>query len=283
MRHRFKNIHKPLIILFLAFGFSASLNAGVSAYFNCGAFNTPQNRPFLETYLTIVGKSLFAKETNGHYQCSVNIVCTIFKDSAIVKANKYNLLGPEFNDKEGEISFIDNQRYSLPNGIYTIELSLTDNYSPGSKPFVIKETVQLAFSTKELQSSSIQLLESFKKAAVPGPISKSGYDLVPYTVNYYPESVKDLSFYFEAYNTDTILGSGKPFIYYYYLETSNNFVKLESYGSFKKQKASKINPLLDKIDIGKLSTGNYNLVIEIKDANNITHLQKKIFFRYGIP
>lgn len=275
----FKNIYKRLILLALAIILSAGLKAQVEAYFNSGTFNTPQNQPFLETYLTIVGNSLAAKQINGQFQNSVNIIATLYKDSTIVKANKYNLMGPMFFDNKNAPSFIDNQRYFLPNGVYTLQLSLIDNYSPQTKPLVIKETIDLAFKPAELEGSSIELLESFKRSTSPNVVSKSGFDLIPYTVNYFPETTKELSFYFESYNADTLLGNTKPFLYYYYIETSNTLTKLSSYGSFKKQLASKVNPLLGKIDISTLITGNYNLVIEIRDANNTMHLQKKQFFQ----
>jgi len=43
---------------------------------------------------------------------------------------------------------------------------------------------------------------------------------------------------------------------------------------FKKQSTSKVNPLLAQLDISKLGSGNYYLVIEIRDQNNIMQLEK---------
>jgi GWxTD domain-containing protein len=81
------------------------------------------------------------------------------------------------------------------------------------------------------------------------------------------------------YNADTILGNRKNFLYLYYLETADKMQKLNAFGSFKKQVSSAVNPLLAKLDITKLTSGNYNLVVEAKDENNIIHLQKKYFFQ----
>ncbi|MES2681496.1 MAG: GWxTD domain-containing protein [Bacteroidota bacterium] len=248
-------------------------------YFNLGVFNTPQNQPFIETYLTISGNSLFAREVNGKFQNSVNILFTVFKDSLIVKANKYNLSGPLFNDSVSAPVFIDNQRYPLPNGNYRLEIALTDNYNPAKKPFIIKQDLSLAYQSKNIQCSSIQALESYRKSEKPGPLTKSGFDMIPYTVNYFPETSNDLTFYFETYNTDTVLGKNKAFVYYYYIENSDNLTKLNDYGAFKKQTSAKVNPLLAKINISKLGTGNYNLVIGVKDEKNIMHVESKYFFR----
>jgi len=273
-----QNIQKQLFILIL-FLLSASSFSQVIAYFNVGAFNTPANKPYLETYLTIVGNSVSSKKTGNTYQSSVNIEVKILKDSNIVKANKYNLIGPVFADTLNPPAFIDNQRYSLPNGMYTLEMTITDKNQPSKKPTYIKQSLLISFDQRKIESSSIQILESYKKVTTPTAISKSGFDLVPYNVNYFPETSNELNFYFEAYNTDTILGQKKPFVYVYYLESSDNFTKLNSYGDFKKQTTAKVNPLLAKMNISTLGSGNYNLVIEIKDEKNITQIQQKFFFQ----
>ncbi|PBQ30497.1 hypothetical protein CNR22_01510 [Sphingobacteriaceae bacterium] len=269
-----------MILLILAVLLPCLVPAQVDAYFSFGKFTTPKNEPFVETYLTIVGKSLAVKSRGGdQLQNSVTIEFKVLKDSIIVKANKYNLMGPVFLSSEKSPTFIDNQRYALPNGVYEMELTLTDNYDPAKKPLLIKCPLVMDFDDKVLQSSSIQPLESFKKSIAESSISKSGYDLVPYPANLYPESTKELNFYYEVYNANLIIGEGKPFVFSYYLEVSSDQSILENYGAFKKQTASKVNPLLARMDITKLPSGNYDLVIDLKDANNVTRLQKKFPFQ----
>jgi GWxTD domain-containing protein len=275
---RFENTQKPVLALLLAVFSLTALTAQVDAYFSIGKFNTPSNESFVETYMTLVGQSLASKNIDDKLQSSVNVFVKIFKDSVVVKAAKYNIIGPAFLTPTNSPSFIDNQRYILPNGNYHLELVLRDNYDSTKKPLLIKSEITLDFNTKDMQGSSIQALESFKKSN-GGPISKSGFDLIPYTVNYYPESSNTLCFYFEAYNAHKVLGEDKPFLFSYYLESSDNLTKLNSYGSFKKDRTSGINPLLAKMDITKLGTGNYNLVIELRDTTNKLQLQKKYFFQ----
>jgi GWxTD domain-containing protein len=275
----FENTRKPLLMLLFAVFLKFGLTAQLDAYFSSGHFNTPKNQPYIETYLTIVGKSLSAKPVDNRLQNSVNIELKIYKDSSLFKTSRYNLIGPAFLSLAKPPSFIDNQRYSLPNGKYKLELALRDNYDSSKKPLLIKSFFQIDFSNMNIQASSIQALESFKKSTAESAVTKCGYDLIPYTVNYYPETTKELSFYFETYNTNLVLGENKPFIYSYYLETNGDGVKLNSYGSFKKHMSAAINPLLAKIDISKLGSGNYNLIIELKDSENKTHIKEKYFFQ----
>ncbi|MBX3163616.1 MAG: GWxTD domain-containing protein [Bacteroidetes bacterium] len=266
-----------LLLVFTLF-LNVNSSAQINAYFSKAVFNTPQNQPFLETYLTVVGSELAAMPVKEGFQNSVNVSLVIYKDTGILRANKYNVISPAFTNTNVAPSFIDNQRYALPNGKYILELTLIDNYSPSTKPLVIKSNVEINFSAEGLQNSDIQALESFKKSETPNALSKSGFDLIPYTVNYYPETSNELSFYFETYNADVALGKDKLFIYEYYIETADKFEKLNSYGSFKRQQANSVNPLLARLDISKLGSGNYNLVIELKSAENKTMLQKKYFF-----
>jgi GWxTD domain-containing protein len=271
----------PLLVLLLAIFLPNIFLSQISAYFDSNIFNTPQNQPFVETHLTIVGKSLVAKDEGGFFQNSANIALVIYKDTGTipVKINKYNLHSPAFATPTTAPTFIDNQRYSLPNGTYRLELTLADNHNPALKPLVIKQTVKIKFDDKTIQSSDVQALESFKKTSLTTPLTKSGYELVPYSVNYYPETSNQLAFYMETYNTDKTLGANRPMVYHYYLELADKLIPLSTYGSFKKQLTSSINPLLAKIDITKLGTGNYNLVVELRDSANIMHVKQKYFFQ----
>jgi GWxTD domain-containing protein len=276
-----KNNRKPLLAVLLAILLPNFFLGQIDAYFDSNVFNTPQNQPFLETHLTIVGKSLGVKENEGFFQNSVNITLVIYSDTSQipVKVNKYNLHSPAFLTATIAPIFIDNQRYSLPNGIYKLELTLADNYNINLKPLVIKQTIKIKFDDKTIQCSDIQALESFKKASATTPLTKSGYDLVPYTVNYYPETSNQLAFYMETYNNDKILGVNKPMVYHYYIESADKLKPLSNYGSFKKQLSSAINPLLAKMDITTLGTGNYNLVVELIDSTNVIHVQQRYFFQ----
>lgn len=270
---------KKLVLLFAFWGVILGVNAQISAYFNYGVFNIPNQKPFLETYFTLIGSHFKAKRVLNGFQSTAHIELVIYKADSIVKAAKYNLNGPLLNDTVNRPSFIDNQRYSLPNGEYRMELTLSDVNNPRKKPFTIKENININYNRKSIQGSSVQVLEKFSKSNVNSAISKSGMDLIPYNINYFDNSQKTLAFYFETYNADTILGKDKPFIYSYYIERNENLEKQMGLSGFKKQISAAVNPLLGQFDISKLSSGNYNLVIDVKDESNILQFQKKWFFQ----
>lgn len=251
----------------------------LDAYYKLGYFYVPSKGPFIETYITISGQSVARKPVKGGFQSAANVSLLISNEAGkIVQANKYNLNGPIYKDTTNIPAFIDNQRYPLADGTYTMELTVTDLYS-FQKPFKLVQVIKINYTNYPIQASSIQMLESFKKTTVPSEISKSGYDLIPYTVDYYPESQNKIAFYFEAYNADTFFGKNKSFIYKYYIENNDNLKPVEETYGFKKVSVAPVNPLLAQMDISNLPTGNYNLVVEVRDDKNIIQMQEKQFFQ----
>ena len=270
------------IRLFLTFILSLlfyNIFPNLTVYFNYGTFSTSNSKPYLETYLTISGNSVkFAPITNG-FQASVNVSWKIMKDTSIIKSANYNLKSPVISDTLQTPSFIDNQRFSLDNGIYNLVLIVTDNANP-SKTTKHSEKITILFNRdKKIYTSDIQILESYAKTNVPSILTKSGYNLIPYNINYFPKKQTAIKFYMETYNLDTLIGNGSKFMFNYYIENKETLRRLDEFSGFKKQTSNKVNPLLAQFDITALSSGNYNLVIEARDSLNQMLSQKKWFFQ----
>lgn len=264
-------------ILFIALCHCAFPN--VTVYFNYNIFNTASSKPYLETSLTISGNSVQFLPVKGGKQASVNIVWRILKGKELVKSSGYNLMSPTITDSLNKPSFIDNQRFSLENGTYELQLEIADNAFPDKKT-THKQQIIIDFKRDhKIYSSEIQALESYNKAATQGPLTKNGYDLVPYNINYYPKTQNSLKFYIESYNVDSVLGKQAKFLYSYYVENSENLRRVAILNGYQKQNAQKLNALLAQFDISTLPSGNYNLVIELKDSANKIQAQNKWFFQ----
>jgi GWxTD domain-containing protein len=138
--------------------------------------------------------------------------------------------------------------------------------------------VLITEATDSISISDIELLESFSKSEAPGITTKNGYDLIPYVLRHYPESISKLAFYTEGYNTLKKLGPESRFVYVYFIEGAETKEKLSSYHAFQKQKSAEVNPLLSQFDISELPTGEYNLVVEIRNGNNELLADKRVPF-----
>ena len=120
------------------------------------------------------------------------------QDDKIIKVDKYNLSSPEINDTNLiDFVFLDQQRYQLSEGNYTLSLNITD---------INKTEVEInheqAITIKSINNgfSDIQLVESYSQTIEKNILSKGGYDLVPFISNLYNTTNTKLSCYFEYYS-----------------------------------------------------------------------------------
>ena len=250
-----------------------------AAFFRPVVFYSPEKGSFIETNLTVLGGSLQHRITDGRLRHSVNITLRILRDSNIVHAEKYNLHGPYFTDSLHPPAFIDCQRYVLPAGSYHIEMDILDNQSDSKKPLQVRSEIEVRGVSQGLYSSAIQPLEEYRRSSAPGPLTKSGFDLIPFNSDFYSESNPQLAFYYELYNAAATLGDHKPFVFEWHIETADDSVRLNSYSGFRKEISRPVNVLLGKINIANLGGGDYALVILTRDETGAVRNRDRHFFR----
>jgi GWxTD domain-containing protein len=269
-----------LLFLITLFALPTQLNAKVlNAFISYSSFYSPQDGPYLVTYISVLGKSVnFVPLDNGNYQGKLEILI-LFKQNDSIKAyRKYNLLSPEITDtSKNDIIFHDQQRISLPNGDYNMEIKIRDVNS--DKPaYIVNEPISILFDENEVQVSGIELVESYSESGELGIISKSGFDLIPLPLNYYPPSVDRLIFYTEIYNTSQVFGADGKYLLRIYVEELQTSRKINSLILQKRMDSREVEPVLHEFDISDLSSGDYNLVIEIKDRENKLLAMNKLYF-----
>jgi len=276
---------KKLFLLFLLIiGFQLGAKNSINALFGVNSFKVSGKSPYIETYLLVQGagvkSQLFA---DGKYRGSVNIQITIKKDEALFYIDKYALHSPEVLDSLHVLpNFFDQQRITIPNGKYMLELELSDA-SGESKPLRTSTELDINYHDDKVQISDINLIENFSKASQTGPLTKNGLDLMPHISSFYASGDNRLIFYTEVYATSNVLGEEQKFLVNYFLEDHNSSKSLNNYASFKKFTTAPTVVLLQEFDISNLATGNYNLVIEVKDKENNTIDTKRCFFQRSNP
>ena len=144
------------------------------------------------------------------------------------------------------------------------------------------QALAIDFPKEKPSISGIELVKSYTKAAATSELTKSGYDLVPYTYTFYPEIESKMTFYAELYNMDKA-GQDDKFLLSYYIESFESNMKLGQYARVKKEAVKGVNVLLAEFSIENLASGNYNLVIEARDQKNEIITSKKIFFQRMNP
>ena len=264
-----------LTIMLVSVGFAQKIKAN----FSYSTFSSPTNEPYLETYLNFNGSSLQYVKTNEKWQATVEITYVFKQLDSIVDFKKYNLQSPEYTDSLSvRANFFDQQRIPLPVGKYDFEITLKDINSTENAFSTIQE-LEIDYKENAIQLSDITLIESFKKTETKNILTKSGYDLMPYTSDFYSEEFEKLLFYVEVYHTDKVLEKDEAFLINYFIESFESKQIIGNYRSFKRETPKPVNVVMTSFDIQKLPSGNYNLVVELKNKNNQTITLKKVFFQ----
>jgi GWxTD domain-containing protein len=251
----------------------------LQALFSYKTFYSPENGPYIETYLSVNSETVkYVKNSNGKYQGAIEIGISFSDASGIKYTDKYNLLSPEVDDTTKiQFSFLDQQRIPLAHGQYKLDLTITDK-NASQKSYAISEAVTIQYYNNILAVSDIQFIDSYNKSTTPSIITKSGYDLVPYVDNFFTSQNKSLKFYAEIYNSDKIIGQ-TPYLVTYFVESAESKQVIENLKGFHKQNPDKVNVLLREIPLSDLPSGNYNLVIEVRNQQNELLTSRASFFQ----
>ena len=251
------------------------------ALFSYKSFYSPESGSYLEAYLSVHGGSVvFKKNENGLFTGSIEVSYTFSSARGIVHSDKYNLISQEVSDTSNvTFNFLDQQRIQLANGIYTLELRIKDNHDDNAKPYSVKQEVNLEYYNNIAAISDIELVESFEVSDdVNSPLYKNGYKVVPFANNFYPATMDKVRFYAEIYNTAKVLGD-EAYLLVYYIRNNSTKTILKEYRAFKKQQPRAVNVLIAEFPIVSLPSGNYDLVVEIRNQKNEYVASQEVFFQ----
>lgn len=280
-----KTLITTILAIVLSFNLSSTLDAkNLQADLNYTVFNVPDKGPFIETYLSVTGKTVVYKQNDkGQFQGNIEVTFIFRQQGEIKEYDKYQLFSPEVSDTSNiDFSFLDQQRYFIPEGDYEMEIIISD-LNAGKKPFNAIQPVSIKFDNTKIGMSGIQLVESFTPATEQSILTKGGFDLIPLVFNFYPQSVNKLTYYAEIYNTEKILGPGEKFLIVTAIKSFETGNTLKEFVSYKKQDSRPIVPVLSEYDITRLPSGNYRMVIEARDKQNALLASNEIFFQRSNP
>jgi GWxTD domain-containing protein len=250
------------------------------------AFSTHEDKTYIETYLSIIGNSVYyVKKDNGKYQAAVDVVLMINNASNELAAGlKYTVNSEELSDTLTSKNFIDLQRIPLPPGLYTLSLIISDANRPGQERKIANaQSIHLDIDPDSASLSHTEFLDSYTPTVTSNVLSKSGIDAVPYVSSFFPENMQTLTFYSELYNMNSLFSAEEQFVVLYSIESVVSTTKINEYASFAKMYPQRVNSLLHAFDITALPSGNYNLVIEVRSADNRLLTSRKTPFERFNP
>lgn len=253
---------------------------GLNASFNFARFYSPEQGAYVETYLSVDmnGLKLMPME-DGKFQGQVNILLLFKRNDTIVDFSKTQINSPVVSDTtDVNYNFIDQQRFFMPNGNYVLEIEFQDA-NTDAKARNARVDIRLDFNDRELKLSDFELLESYAASSEFKVNTKNGYDMVPRVNNFYADNHQLLSYYIEIYNLDKQLGEGEMLLMSTFISPTNSNEVSKNLVMRKKIEAQEVNVVLSQFDLSKLTSGNYNLSLELRNKDNEVLEARKTFFQ----
>lgn len=235
---------------------------------------------YIEINYYIIGTTLTQVQIDSINSQGRIEITTIFKQNGqISKYDKFVLNSPPSLDP---IDFYDLHRYELENGVYDIEVQFKDVNKAGNDA-TYKSMIILDFGDRNLRQSDILILNSFKKDSSDSKYVRNGVFLEPLPFTIYDRTHKLLHFYNEFYNTDKFF-NGEDFLMSYSIEKANNPAnELPKAIGHQRKKSAPFIANLVSMDIANLESGNYRLVVTLRNRTNDLLSQKETFFQRSNP
>ncbi len=254
----------------------------LTALFSYSTFNIVDGDPYVETYIDYDAWNLtFAPTQNGQYQATVETILTVSSGDSIIHAKKYELRSPLISDTtKTNFNFIDLQRFALNNGIYNLRFELRDKGSD-APPTVLDQKILLQYERKP-QMSSLQMMSSMKPTVQENILSRGGYDMEPYINDYIPAQVPNIYFYYEIYHLDRELFSD-DFITLAFIEQQETGRRIPGVEIIKNYKGAPTVRVAGGLDLRTVPSGNYNLVVEVRNKKNEQMMYQKVPFMRNNP
>lgn len=248
---------------------SAGMAGNVTALISFARFADPAKGPYLETYMNFSGKNLGLLDSeDGTYHSEVLVELTLDLLGKTVYSDQYRVISPSVSDTSLAVpDFVDLQRIPLKNGMYKMTIRLSDPSDAFDVPTTITQQIKMQHINKTYMSD-VQIISGMTKSESPTMYTKVGYDLFPFASDFYSETMNELIFYTEFYPGKADKASKMSFLIDAYVIDQQTRGVVNNLRKYFKREAGEVETVLHKFPITQLSSGNYALVVELKDKNN---------------
>lgn len=264
-----------IIILFFSLSNAKAIDVSVTY-----ATFLQEKQPYIEIYLNISGKTVGFRgmPDSTRLQASIEVLLMFKQGDKIIQFDKYNLQSPIMSKPK---DFFDIKRYALPNGDYQLEAQITDLTQP-LKPTILSSDVKVLFENDKIQQSDIQLLKSITKDSLNHPYVKNGVLMEPLAGLFYDKNTSTIFFYNEIYQSNA-LNDAFALSYSIVNNSSQGSTVPLAIGHKKLRPSQQTHVFLEQLDISKLASGNYKLIIELRNRERVLLSKKEIPFQRANP
>ncbi len=261
-----KYIYVVLISLFFTFFGFSQIKKSLKVFTDYNFFYDPTSGEYIEFKFQFDTQNLEIITNNNWHSSRVKVQIMILKDTNKIINKQYFIESPRFQDSLND-DFFDVRRLNIKPGNYDLILSFKDANST-LDPIISRQKIHVPDFHSNFAISDIQICDNIRESKEENILSKSGYDLFPRLVNYFPSDCLFLPTYLEIYNpqNDSTLLRLKTVFY-----SMDNKIEKEQFANTVDVVVSKVTPIIQKNDISLLPSGSYRLVyLLMKDSLVLT-------------
>ncbi len=258
-----KSLSTIFLILLISFA-SNSQDRKLKAYVDNKQFFAPEIGNYIEFHLQFTGYSINYKGKDGGLIGDLAVSMKILdQDSVVVQEDAYRLETPFMKDSVVE-DFYDVRRFQLNPGTYQFQLMLMDLNSEHD-PIDFSQMLVISEMSDAISISNIEVAEYATRGDGSSPFFKSGYDIIPRIVTFYPEQLSSIPVYFEVYNTNELPDS--VFAIRQTVTNAATGMEISELTQTSKYNTSPVVPVLREIDISSVPTGKYIIKYKLLNRN----------------
>lgn len=257
-----KRIFVISVVMFLGL---IAAHGQIDALFDYKVYYEPDGwKPYVESYLSVNGEStVMAPVSNKEVQGKLGVVLTYEKNKQIINFSKFDLSSPIFKNNDQK-SFFNLQRLTVDTGKVKLQITLTDLNGDLTKT----DTATLSLNIPSIASDTVHLtdIELIQKMTPDSSNSinqKAGYNIMPKLLKYFPEHEDELLFYAECYFPQLSMNETKNVVVRYFIKPEGSSRQKMGMNAPKRITTGAVLPIIGVIDISTIPSGNYDLILEI--------------------
>jgi GWxTD domain-containing protein len=258
--NRLNILRKSFVLIVLTLLLAYNLDAQkqdkmLKVYLGNKQFYDPTIGNYIEFQLHFEGHTLNYVPTKEGLLGEVVVIMEVKAFDSIVRSDAYRLKSPVMKDSIFD-DFYDVKRFALNPGDYTLSIELKDFNSENESIKATKKIHVNDFS-KGIQVSDVQVSEMISKGEENSVFFKSGYNLIPRIISFYPQEYHGLPAYLEIYNTN--LSEDSVFALKQFIYDKSTNTEVEGFTKLTRFKSGEVLPFIRSVDISLLPTGSYEL------------------------
>ncbi len=257
-----KSLSTVLLILLISFSSNAQ-NRKLRAYLDNKQFYAPEIGNYIEFHLHFIGYSINYTGKDGGLIGDLAVKVKISQGEIVITEDAYRLETPFMKDSLVE-DFYDIRRYSLPPGNYSFDLELMDLNSENAS-LKTTQSIKMDDLSDAISISDIEVAEYASKGDGTSPFFKSGYDIIPRLVTFYPKELNSIPVYFEIYNSNTLPDT--VFAVRQTLTDAFTGIELSEFRQTSRHFGKPVVPILRDVNIANVPTGKYTLTYKLLNRN----------------